>query len=198
MSGIAGLVLAAGESSRMGRDKALLEYQGKTFLDTIVANLWESGIVPIVVVLGHHAAEIQRRADLFGAEVVVNAAYRQGQTSSLQAGLRALAAAADVDGVLISLVDHPAAGPEVMRELAARFLETHAPVVIPLYHGQRGHPVVIGRALFPELMNLGAGEGANTVIRKHHAASEWLEVDDPGVTLDIDDPEDYRRLTKYL
>ncbi len=195
MSGIAGLVLAAGESSRMGRDKALVEYRGKTFLDTILANLRQSGIFRIVVVLGYHAAEIQRQADLSGVEVIVNAAYRQGQTSSLQAGLQALAAA-DIDGALLSLVDHPAAGPEVMRELTARFLETRAPVVIPVYQGRRGHPVVIGRALFPELMNLGPGQGASTVIRRHHAAAQWLEVEDPGVILDIDDPEDYRRLTE--
>lgn len=195
MSRVAGLVLAAGESSRMGRDKALLEYRGSTFLEAILASLRHAGIPRIIVVLGHHASEIQRQIDLSGVEVVMNPAYRLGQTTSLQAGLRAIQGAS-VDGVVLCLVDHPAAGPEVMRALAVKFAETHAPVVIPVCQGRRGHPVIIGCALFAELLNLGPDEGANAVIRRHHAATQWVEVQDPGVTLDIDDPEDYRRLNE--
>src|SRR5512146_1464553 len=87
---IAGLVLAAGESSRMGRDKALLEYRGRTFLENIIHALREAGIARVVVVLGYHAEEIRQNTDLQNSEVVINQDYRSGQTSSLQAGLRAL------------------------------------------------------------------------------------------------------------
>jgi molybdenum cofactor cytidylyltransferase len=87
---IAGLVLAAGESSRMGRDKALLSYRGQTFLEIIVAKLREAGISRVAVVLGHHADEIRRAVSLVGVEVVTNCDYLRGQTSSLQAGLAAL------------------------------------------------------------------------------------------------------------
>jgi molybdenum cofactor cytidylyltransferase len=87
---VAGLVLAAGESSRMGRDKALLAYRGHTFLETIVAKLREAEISRIAVVLGHHADEIRRAVNLPGVEVVTNCDYTRGQTSSLQAGLAAL------------------------------------------------------------------------------------------------------------
>ena len=87
---IAGLILAAGESTRMGRDKALLEYRGRTFLANILNTLREAGIERVVVVLGYHAEEIRQSVDLTAAKVVVNQDYRLGQTSSLQTGLRAL------------------------------------------------------------------------------------------------------------
>ncbi len=191
MKTMAALVLAAGESSRMGRDKALLEYRGKTFLEAILSNLREAGINEIAVVLGHHASDIERGANLTGARVVINAEYKRGQASSFQAGLHVLA---DVDGVLLCLVDHPAAGPDVMRTLVARFFETGAPVVIPVYHGRRGHPVIIGSALFEALMSLASGDGADTVVRKYRDVTEWLDVEDAGVALDIDEPEDLRAL----
>ncbi|MGH9376562.1 MAG: nucleotidyltransferase family protein, partial [Terriglobia bacterium] len=192
MSRIAGLVLAAGESSRMGRDKALLEYRGVTFLEIILAQLRQAELSPIAVVLGHHAAEIQQQTQLSGVEVVTNPEYLLGQTSSLQAGLRIIQGSG-ADGVLLCLVDHPAVGAEVVRALAAKFRQTNAPVVIPVHNGQRGHPIVIGRTLFAELMSLGPGVGANTVIQKYHAAAQWLECEDSAVTLDVDTPEDYRR-----
>lgn len=190
---IAGLILAAGESSRMGRDKALLTYRGQTFLETIIATLREAGIERVAVVLGHHAEEIQRAIELPGVEVVVNAAYRLGQTSSLQAGLRALDAP-DLEAVVLCLVDHPAVSAATVRQLVDSFRASPAPVVIPTYQGRRGHPVVISRALFPELLSLGPAEGANTIIRRHRAATHFVEVDDSGILLDVDAPETYRQL----
>src|SRR5439155_14530440 len=103
---IAGLILAAGESSRMGRDKALLTYRGRTFIETILATLREAGVTRLAVVLGHHAVEIQRAVDFTGVDVIVNHHYRQGQTSSLQAGLKALDSGAgmSVEAALLCLV----------------------------------------------------------------------------------------------
>jgi molybdenum cofactor cytidylyltransferase len=190
---IAGLILAAGESSRMGRDKALLTYRGKTFLETIVGTLREAGIERIAVVLGHHAEEIQRAVQLPGVEVVVNAAYRLGQTSSLQAGLRALDGP-ELEAVVLCLVDHPTVSARTVRQLVDSFRTSSAPIVIPTHQGQRGHPVVISRALFPELLSLGPAEGANTVIRRHRAATQFVDVGDPGILLDVDAPESFRRL----
>src|SRR5256885_8554540 len=153
---IAGLILAAGESSRMGPDKALLTYRGRTFVETILATLREAGVTRLAVVLGHHAEEIQRAADFTGVDVIVNHDYRQGQTSSLQAGLKALDSGAGigVEAVLLCLVDHPAVPPEAVRALIAAFRAATSPVVIPTFKGQRGHPVLIGRALFDELLGL--------------------------------------------
>jgi CTP:molybdopterin cytidylyltransferase MocA len=190
---IAGLVLAAGESSRMGRAKALLTYRGQTFLETSVAALRASGITRIAVVLGHHAEEIERALDLQGIEVVINRDYRRGQSSSLLSGLSALTAP-ELEAIVLCLVDYPAVSPATVRALVGHFEKTRAPVVIPTFQGQRGHPVVIGRALFDELARLSPEEGANAVIRKHRPETHCVEVEDRGILLDIDDAESYQRL----
>ncbi len=190
---IAGLILAAGESSRMGADKALLRYHGRTFLEAILQTLRDAGIDRVVVVLGHHAEEIQGALNLEGVLVVINRDYRQGQTSSLQAGLNALSGE-EFEGVVLSLVDHPAVPAEVVRQLIAAFHQSGAPVVLPTYEGRRGHPVVIARTLFQELSALKPGEGANGVIRKYRDATRFVQVKDRSILLDVDDPETYRRL----
>jgi len=178
----------------MGRDKALLDYRGKTFLEHIVATQREAGLERTVVVLGHHAEEIRRAVNLAGAEVVVNQDYRLGQTSSLQAGLRALVQP-ETDAVVLCLVDHPAVSADIVKQLVAAFQETAAPVVVPTYQGRRGHPVLIARPLFGELLSLDPHQGANTIIRKYRDATHCVEVQDPGILLDIDDPKAYRQLT---
>jgi molybdenum cofactor cytidylyltransferase len=189
----AGLILAAGESSRMGRDKALLTYRGRTFLETIMQMLRTAGLERTVVVLGYHADEIQRAVDLRGIQVVINPNYPQGQTSSLQTGLRALEKE-EPEAVILCLVDHPAVSAEVVKQLLANFHQSGAPVVIPTFEGQRGHPVLISRQLFPELLSLAPGAGANTVIREYRDATQFVEVEDRGILLDVDDPETYERL----
>jgi molybdenum cofactor cytidylyltransferase len=192
---IAGLILAAGESSRMRSDKALLVYRGRTFLETIILNLRHAGIEKIKVVLGHHAEKIQQVLDLAGVQVVLNRHYQRGQTSSLQGGLAALREFSP-EAVILCLVDHPAVTADVMRRLRERFEEGRASVVIPTYEGQRGHPVVISRELFPELLALRPNEGANTIIHKYRAATQFVEVDDRGILLDVDDPDTYERLER--
>ena len=193
---IAGLVLAAGESSRMGADKALLTYRGHTFIETIVRTLRHGGVTRIAVVLGHHADEIRRAVDLSDVLVVVNEAYRQGQTSSLQAGLRALDSreGPSLEAIVFCLVDHPAVSAEVIQTLVATFRASGSPVVIPTYKGQRGHPVLIGHALFGELLALSPAAGANTVTRKYRDATQFVEVNDMGILVDVDDPDAYRSL----
>jgi molybdenum cofactor cytidylyltransferase len=192
---IAGLILAAGESTRMGTDKALLVYRGQTFLDGIIATLRAAGIERIVVVLGHHAAEIERVANLANIEVALNADYQRGQTSSLQKGLAALAGQ-PVDVVVLSLVDHPAVQAETIAKLIIAFRASGAPVVIPTYRDQRGHPVLIGRQLFDELLGLPPDAGANTVIRKYRGSTQWVEVADAGVLIDVDDLGGYQKLSQ--
>lgn len=190
---IAGLILAAGESSRMGKDKALLPYRGRTFLETIVATLRDAKIERIAVVLGYHAEEIRRAANLENVEILVNPDYARGQTSSLQAGLQALAAA-ELEAIVLCLVDHPAVSASTIRDLVKNFHKSGLPVAIPTYQGRRGHPVIIARALFDELLALGPGDGANTVIGKRRSEKSLVEVADSGILLDIDTDETYRSL----
>lgn len=190
---IAGLILAAGESRRMGRDKALLTFHGKSFLEAIIQNLNAAGIEKITVVLGHHAEVIQAKVDLAAAQVVVNHEYQRGQTSSLQVGLEAVARD-QPDAVILCLVDHPAVSAEVIARLMEHFESTHAPVIIPTHKGEHGHPVVISKALFPELLALLPGEPANAVIRKYRPETQFIEVADRGILIDVDEPRTYERL----
>lgn len=197
---VAGLILAAGESSRMGRDKALLLYRGRTFLETIIASLNAAGVKPVLAVLGHHAESIQQAVNLAGVEVVINRGYQRGQTSSLQAGLAALEKTAaqgpePLEAIVLCLVDHPAFEPDTVSALLAAFKRTAAPVVVPTLGGRRGHPVLVARPLFGPLLALGEGMGANTVIRACGDRTEFVEVRDPGILIDVDDPEAYRQLT---
>jgi len=190
---IAGLILAAGESSRMGTPKATLTYRGRTFLEMIVRTLREGGLDRMVVVLGHQAEDIQRQVEIEPAQVVINPDYRSGQTSSLQVGLRALMAD-EPEAVLLCLVDHPAVSVETVRRIVAAFRQCGAPVVVPTYHGRRGHPVLIGRQVFDELLALTCNAGADSVVRKYRPQTQIVEVEDEGVVIDVDDAESYRRL----
>jgi molybdenum cofactor cytidylyltransferase len=190
---IAGLILAAGESSRMRRDKALLTYRGHTFLETLILSLRGAGVRDITVVLGHHAEEIERVVDLAGVRVVLNLDYQHGQTSSLQAGLAAVRSLAP-DAVILCLVDHPAVSAEIVGKLISSFEKDRPPAVIPTYRGERGHPVVISRTLFAEILALPPDGAANSVIRKYRDATQFVEVEDRGILLDVDDPETYERL----
>jgi len=190
---IAGLILAAGESRRMGRDKALLTYAGRSFLAAIIDNLDAAGVEKITVVLGHHAEFIREAINLAAVRVVVNPEYQRGQTSSLQLGL-ATAAADSPQAILLCLVDHPAVSQETIVRLREHFESTRPPVLIPTFQGQRGHPVVISQALFPELLALPPGEPANTVIRRYRDVTQFVEVADPGILLDVDDWPTYQRL----
>lgn len=205
---VAGLVLAAGKSSRMGRDKALLAYRGRTFLETIIARLREAGIGRVAVVLGHHAQTIRQAASLSGAgsagvEVVFNPDYQRGQTSSLQAGLAALQNPASAppgirsgipDAIVLCLVDHPAFQAATVRALIATFESTNAPVVVPMHEGKRGHPVLIASPLYAPLLALAPGEGANRVIRAWREQTEQVEVPDAGILVDVDDEAAYQSL----
>lgn len=188
---IAGIILAAGASSRMGSPKALLEYQGETFVNRLVRVL-SSVCDRVIVVVGYHAAEIGGRVQ--GATVVVNPDPSRGQLSSLQTGLRA--APEDAEAVLFTPVDSPSVeAPTIARVVEAfRSRDENTLLVIPRFHGKRGHPVCAAREVIAEFLDLPATGRAKEIVNRHEARTLYLEVDDPGVLADIDDPEAYRKL----
>jgi molybdenum cofactor cytidylyltransferase len=184
----AGLILAAGESRRMGSPKALLRYGSETFLDTLTA-LLSPRCSAVIVVLGAHAGQI-RAAAARPATFVVNPNYAQGMTTSLQCGLKA--APPDADGILFTLVDHPAASPATLDALLAAD-GTHL-VRVPRYRAKRGHPIWFSRQLMPEFLALPADGPARDVVARYVDRTRYLDLDDPGIVADIDSPEDYRAL----
>jgi len=183
----AGLILAAGESRRMGTPKALLPYRNESFLDTLVG-LLQDRCAPVIVVLGCAADQIRsaaRRAALF----VENPHWAAGQTGSMQCGLRSVPP--EAAGVLFTLVDHPAVRPQT---LDALLRAEPALLRVPRYRGRNGHPIWFSRDLIAEFLALPHSAGARDVVRAHAGETTFLEVDDPGVLADIDDPAAYRAL----
>jgi CTP:molybdopterin cytidylyltransferase MocA len=170
----------------MGSPKALLEYRGETFLDRLT-RLFAVRCDPVVVVLGAGADEIRVRVGS-SAQVVVNEQWRAGQTSSMKCGLRAVPSLAE--GVLFTLVDHPAVAPETIEALLAGASR----VRVPRYDGRRGHPIWFSRRLIPEFLALPLNGAARDVVRGHAAETEFLDVADPGILADIDDPAAYGAL----
>lgn len=183
----AGLILAAGESRRMGTPKALLRYRDESFLDTLIG-LFEKRCAPVIVVLGAAAKEV-RAGTTRAAAFVENERWQSGQTSSMQCGLRAVPA--DAEGVLFTLVDHPA----VRMETIAALLRPGAGLLrVPRYRGRNGHPSWFSRDLLAEFLALAESGSARDVVHAHAAEIEYLDVEDPGVLADIDDPAAYRAL----
>ena len=188
----AGLILAAGESRRMGSPKALLDYRGATFLDTLIG-LFAQRCSPVIVTLGAAAEEIRARATR-PAEFVLNPDYARGQLSSMQCGLRAVPP--EADGVLFTLVDHPAVSRNTIDALLAPGVsQDDALLRVPRYRGRRGHPIWFSRELIPEFRVLPESGAARDVVRLHAGRTAFLDLDDPGIVADIDSPQDYRALT---
>lgn len=182
----AALILAAGESRRMGVPKPLLQYRGETFLDRLIG-LFAARCSPVIVVLG--AAAEQIRAEVARpATFVVNCDYALGQTSSMQCGLRAVPA--DASAMLFTLADHPAVAPETLDAVLA----CAEPLCVPRYRGKRGHPIRFSRRLIAEFLALPPTGAARDVVRAHAHETVFLDLDDPGIVTDVDDPEAYRSL----
>jgi molybdenum cofactor cytidylyltransferase len=199
ISPIAGVVLAAGESSRMGRDKALLPFGQAAMQSTFVehlAHVLDGEVSPLLVVVGHHADEIRGQIHLpAGAEILINSNYKLGQLSSLRVALQALRKD-PVAGLLLCLVDHPAIHRELVRTLLDRFRRSHASILIPTFQGRRGHPVLFASRLFSELEEAPLDQGARWVVRRHEKEVELCEVEEEGILWDIDRPQDYEALQR--
>ena len=193
---IVAVVLSAGESSRMGRPKALLPIDGQTFIERIVGALKQGGVERIVVVLGFEAEEMRRHIAHLPVEILVNPDHKLGQLSSLQVALRHLESDKSCTGVMVHLVDHPYIDPELVRLMHQRFDESMHSVVVPRHQGKRGHPVIFSRMLFGELLKAPMDQGAKAVVNAHRDDTLEIDTEDAGITVDIDTPELYRQHVK--
>lgn len=194
---IAGVILAAGASSRMGgHPKALLDYRGETFVGRLVRVL--SGVCdPVIVVLGYHADRIQPVVPP-GARVVINPAPERGQLSSLQTALIELPDG--IEGFLFVPVDCPAAEPATVATVAAAFRERDPKIqlVVPQYRGKHGHPVCASPEIARELLALPDTAQARDVVHAHVPDTLYIDVDDLGILTDIDNLERYQDLAQHV
>lgn len=186
------MVLAAGSSSRMGSLKQLLPLDGRTLLERVLENVRGSQAGEIVLVLGQSAEAIREKIPLDGVRVVVNEAYREGMGTSLRAGIAQVSP--DADAALVVLADQPFVKPETIDRLIRAYREQKPQIVIPVYRGFRGNPVLLDRSVFPELLGLTGDIGCRAIFGGHTENILKSPVDDIGVLLDIDTPGDLETL----
>jgi molybdenum cofactor cytidylyltransferase len=195
-TGVAAIVLAAGESSRMGRPKPLLPLDdGETFLSHLLGEIRASRVERTVIVLGFHPEVVLEAMPEISPQVVVNEGYQQGQLSSLHVGLHTLGD--EPPAVLMFLADHPFISRTVIDAMIQAYERDAPAMIVPTHGGRRGHPTLFARALIPELLAAPLDQGARVVVRAH--ASELLElpVDDVGVLADVDTPQQYEEWLAY-
>lgn len=191
---ISGILLAAGESRRMGSPKALLPYEGQTFIARICHAFLTAGVGELIVVLGAWEEKLRPALPQHPAlRTVVNSQYRLGQLSSLTRGLGALSP--ESEAAVMNLVDHPLISAETIAALIASFRADPLPIIIASHQGKRGHPVLFSSQVYGELLAAPLDKGAKVVVRKDPARVREVPLDDPGILADIDTPEDYRRWT---
>jgi molybdenum cofactor cytidylyltransferase len=193
-----GVILAAGDSTRMGYPKALLlTRDGRSFVASIAAAFTAAGIPDIVVVTGrdHERISDALSKEQFAAHVRVvrNPDPSRGQLSSLLIGLDA-AVLPDTPAVVVTLVDVPLLGAETVRLVISEWKRTRAPIVRPAIGDRHGHPVVFDERVFEELRRAPAASGAKAVVRAHAGEVLNVPVTDEGCLVDVDTPADYNAI----
>jgi molybdenum cofactor cytidylyltransferase len=205
---VAGIILAGGGSTRFGRPKQLLDWKGKPFVRVVAETALNAGLSPVVVVTGAHADQVEKALIDLNVIVAHNPEWRTGQSSSIQAGLRALPQPANQkssskdhegisgwDGVgaaIFLLTDQPQVTPTILRALDEEHARTLAPIVAPLVRGERANPVLFDRITFPELMMLSGDVGGRAIFSK--VPVDYLTWHDESLLSDVDTADEYRKL----
>jgi molybdenum cofactor cytidylyltransferase len=193
---IAAIVLAAGESRRMGRQKLVLPYSGTTVIEHIVDQVLASDAAQTIVVTGHDSQAVE--AAMLGKPVtlVENRQYKDGMLTSIRAGLQIVSPGAA--GFMVVLGDQPSIDARVINQLIAGFHAVEKGIIVPLYDGDTGHPIVISMSYREDVMTKFDDTGLRGLIYGHPEYVHRLPVTTPGVLRDMDTPEDYERELKEI
>lgn len=192
---MAGVVLAAGGSERLGEPKQLLDWKGEPFVRVAAQTALEARLDPVVVVVGAYRAQVEAALQgIEGIQIVYNPDWDRGQSTSVRAGLAALPA--QVGGAVFMMSDQPQVPAELVQSLCEAHAVSLAPVVAPMVDGRRTAPTLFDAAAFEELKAISGDKGGRQVMSRFRVKYvPWL---DPAVGMDVDTPEDYRRLLEYL
>jgi len=188
------MILAAGESKRMGKPKLLLPVGEKTMIETVIDRVVHSKAEKILVVLGSNREKIEKKIGNLPLEIAVNPDFKEGMLSSVQHGFHVLPE--DVQAVLIFLGDQPSIPTDVIDRVIDAFRETGKGIVLPVYKGERGHPVLIDMKYRHDVKNLNPEVGLRELVYGRPEDILEVEVDDAGILRDINDIEDYMREIK--
>lgn len=188
---IAAVVLAAGMSARMGRNKLLAEIRGQPLVRRVVSSIEASAARPIVVVTGHDHELIGAALAGTDAAIVHNPAYHDGLSSSLRTGIRTVA---ECDAAIVLLGDMPCIAPSVVDRMIAAYKSKKGGVIcVATFRGRRGNPVLFDRTFFPELETISGDIGAREIVRKHWLLVCEVDMEDDSPLIDLDTPEDMER-----
>jgi len=191
----AGVILAAGDSTRMGRDKALLPWRGSTFLGAAIESLMPHCEM-VLVVAGRNVSQLEPIVYAAGAFIVSNPAPERGQFSSLQTGLQEVLNRGR-DAAIVTLVDRPAVHTSTVGELRQQFLEACGRdvwAVVPEYEGKHGHPIIVGREMMEAFLRAPVSSTARDVEHAVRNKIEYVLVRDPNISANINTPEDYAQI----
>ena len=185
------IVLAAGESRRMGQNKLLLPWRGRTVIESIVTTLHECQLSEVIVVLGHQADRVRVALEDQAVRFALNEKFSDGMLLSVQCGVRA--ASANTQAFLICLGDQPALSVRLIAPLLQTFAKNKGTIIVPSYRGTRGHPLLVASKYRDEILKLDTSIGLRQLRQRHANEVFVIEIPDDAVLQDLDYPEDYRR-----
>ena len=191
---ISAILLAAGESRRMGEFKQLLDLGGKTFVERCTDTLLASNVSEVIIVTGHREPEVRRAIGNRPVRFIHNSAYPSGMASSIKSGVQALTD--EVRACVLALVDQPQIATDVINRLIETYEKSHPLIVIPTFGGKNGHPLLFDLSLREEILSMDPGLGLREVVHSHASQIAHVEVSTQAVLEDFDLPEDYQRLLK--
>ncbi|MGM0442146.1 MAG: nucleotidyltransferase family protein [Elusimicrobiota bacterium] len=190
---ICAVILAAGESRRMGKLKPLLTLGDKNFTQILKDKIKGAGIRDIYLVLGARAGYIKENLNTSGLNIIINKSWPEGQLSSLKAALKKIKN--KYRGLMMFLIDHPQVKQETVDALLGAFEKNpEKDIFIPSYKMSAGHPVIWSRSVFDALLDAPLNQGARVVTKNPEFKKEWVNVDDPYIKQDIDTPQDLRQV----
>lgn len=189
---VAGIILAAGESTRFGKPKQLLDWKGQPFVRAVAKTALEAGLSPVIIVTGAYRENVQAVVRDLNVKVVTNENWMAGQGNSIKKGVQVLQADDQVGAVIFLLVDQPQVNKSILKALREKHAEGLYSIVAPLVIDRRANPVLFDQVTFPELMKLEGDVGGRAIFHKYRV--EYLPWHDDRLLLDVDTPEQYQRL----